>query len=104
MKGYKPPNQVAVLEALKAMDKRIYVSAKEAAEMSSLSEIRIRRLIDTGELPSMLDGRSRRVLTAAVYDRLIAKAKAANPPTGPKLKANPFFGVRPQDVKRRAGL
>jgi hypothetical protein len=99
VKRFKPPNQVEVLRALKHADKRAYLSAKDAAELSSLSEIRIRRLIDMGELPSILDGRSRRVLTAAVYDRLIAKAEAANPPTGPKPKANPFRGVRPNGTR-----
>jgi excisionase family DNA binding protein len=99
VKTYKPPNQETVLEAMKRADKRAYLTCKEAAELSSISEIRIRRLIDAGDLPSMLDGRSRRVLTAAVYDRLIAKAKAANPVTGPKPKANPFWGVRPNGTR-----
>jgi hypothetical protein len=39
------------------------------------------------------------VLTAAVYDRLIAKAKASKPATGPTPKANPFWGVRPNGTR-----
>ena len=102
MKKFVPPDQVAILEALKRAEKHVYFSVKEAAEKSSLSEIYVRRLIDIGELPSILEGRSRRVLAAAVWDRMIAKARASNPETGPKPKANPFFGVRLQDAKRRA--
>jgi hypothetical protein len=67
--------------------------------LSGLSEMRVRKLVATGELPSMLDGRSRRLLVAAVYDRMIAKAKASNPPTGPKPKAGKFWGVRPQEKR-----
>jgi excisionase family DNA binding protein len=77
----------------------VFVTPKEAATLSGLSEMRVRKLIASGELPSMLDGRSRRVFAVAVYDRMIAKTKASNPPAGPKLKANPFFGVRPQEKR-----
>jgi excisionase family DNA binding protein len=75
----------------------VFVTPKEAAAFSGLSEMRVRKLIASGELPSMLDGRSRRVF--AVYDRMIAKTKASNPPARLKLKANPFFGVRPQEKR-----
>jgi excisionase family DNA binding protein len=75
VKKFVPPNQVAILKAMKAAEKRVYYTIKEAAEIMSLSEIYVRRLIDIGELPSILEGRSRRVLAAAVWDRMIAKAE-----------------------------
>ena len=99
VKTFKPPNQVEVLLALKQAEKRVYMTVKEAAELSSLSEERIRKLADKDELPSILDGRSRRLFAPGVWDRMIAKAKAANPPTGPKPKANPFWGVRPNGTR-----
>jgi hypothetical protein len=97
VRNYKPPDPVEHLLKLKAEEKRVFITVREAATISGQSEVRVRKLIASEELPSILDGRSRRVLAVGVYDRLIAMAKASNPTTGPKPKAGKFWGVRPQE-------
>jgi len=71
-----------------AADQRISVSRKVSREMQGdLSQTRHIELELSGELPSYLEGSTRRILVSAVYQRLIRLAIEAHPFDSPEKKA-----------------
>ena len=69
-------------------DQRISVSRKVSREMQGdLSQTRHIELELSGELPSYLEGSTRRILVSAVYQRLIRLAIQAHPLDSPEKKA-----------------
>lgn len=71
-----------------AADQRISVSRKVSREMQGdLSQTRHIELELSGELPSYLEGSTRRILVSAVYQRLIRLAIQAHPLNSPQRKA-----------------
>jgi hypothetical protein len=71
-----------------AADQRISVSRKVSREMQGdLSQTRHIELELSGELPSYLEGSTRRILVSAVYQRLIRLAIQAHPLDSPEKKA-----------------
>jgi excisionase family DNA binding protein len=88
--------EVERLRAQQRADTRLAVSPKEAAALLGLSLSRTRQLIAEQALTSFLDGRSRRVLLASIYDRLVATVAAAHRIDSAMPKAGGFHGTRPK--------
>jgi hypothetical protein len=86
-----------------AADPRISVSRRVSREMQGdLSQTRHIELELSGELPSYLEGSTRRILVSAVYQRLIRLAIEAHPFDCPEKKVRQPAHMR--RVKPRPGL
>jgi excisionase family DNA binding protein len=93
--------EIERLRDLQKNNRRLLVTIPEAATMLGLSVSRIRELLRTGELPSVLDGHARRVCLAPLYARLIDMLLRSTPVEGKLVTPYKFNGVRPR-VKRAA--
>jgi excisionase family DNA binding protein len=83
--GFKGPFTAAALAIAErtlieaAADKRMLVSIRDAATMLGCGPRRVYRLIEAGELESLVDGASRRVVTGSLYDFIIRRAALSWP-------------------------
>jgi hypothetical protein len=89
--------EIERLRDLQKNDRRLLITIAEAATMQALSVSRIRELVRTGELPSVLDGHARRVCTGPLYARLIDMLLRSAPVEGKLVTPYRFNGVRPHE-------
>jgi excisionase family DNA binding protein len=87
------------LRAMQAKDPCIWCSPKEAARVIGCGLTTIRKMIESGELPSRLDFGRRLILKSAAYDRGVAGLGASIPGNGPIPKRSKFPGKRPHELK-----
>jgi hypothetical protein len=86
---------LAELRERQRLDKRIYVSSEDAKLLTGLRETRLRDFVASGRFPSLLDGRSRRLQVAALYDFLAERIAESHPASGERVVAG-----RPRKMAR----
>jgi len=87
---------IADIDVREANDPRVVVSRKDAMVMLGVKQTKLLELEGAGILRSFLDGASRRISAASIYDRLRALAVASHP-----LNAEPAKVRRPKHMRRR---
>ena len=85
------------IQRAQSLDQRVIVSRRVAQAMLSIGQTRLLELEKLGLLHSLLDGSSRRITTASVYNYLIARAVASHPSDGVEEKVR-----LPSNMKRKA--
>jgi hypothetical protein len=94
----------AQVDAREAADFRVLLSTADACAMIGCGPRRLAQLMDGREVDSVLEGRSRRVVTASVYN-LIRKRIAASHPAGQApVKAHDGHALRKRKITKTEGL
>jgi hypothetical protein len=93
----------AQVDAREAADFRVLLSTADTCAMIGCGPRRLTQLMDGGEIDSVLEGRSRRVVTASVYS-LIRKRIAASHPAGQApVKAHDGRALRKREITKTEG-
>ena len=94
--------QIQQVQQQHKADPRLVVTMADACIMLGLKLTSVQNLVTDGSLVSVLDGRRRLIVTASIYNRLVANIAHSNPASGNPPKAHGFLGKRPQD-KAKSG-
>jgi hypothetical protein len=86
----------ADIDRKEANDQRVVMSRKEAMVILGIKQTKLLELEDAGILRSFVDGASRRISAASIYDRLRALAVASHPLNAEQAKVR-----RPKHMLRR---
>lgn len=72
----KAPHLTAAeyLETLAMLDFRLTISVQEACDMMGVGRTKLYELLESGEIQSFPDGKSRRILVVSIWRRLIRLA------------------------------
>jgi hypothetical protein len=77
---------IASIRAAQAQDDRALIPTRDAMKMLGCSERRLFDLIGSNELLSILEGGSRRIVAASLYDLVCRRAIASHPADGPAAR------------------
>jgi hypothetical protein len=94
--------EIVALRERQQRDPRVAVAGRVAYQMLGTGATRQRELIEAGELASILDGASRRILVSSIYDYLVRRIVASYPLERPPAKARRFLGKRLHELEREA--
>ncbi|HZZ21658.1 MAG TPA: hypothetical protein VFE60_03340 [Roseiarcus sp.] len=95
---------LAQVGAREAADFRVLLSTTDARDMLGCGMRRLTQLMDEGEVDSVLEGRSRRVVASSLYN-LIRKRIAASHPAGQApVKVHDGRALRKREITKTEGL
>jgi hypothetical protein len=91
---------VGQIDAREAVDPRVLLSTADACEMIGCGPRRLTQLMDGHEIDSVLEGRSRRVVTASLYDLIRKRIVASHPADQAPVKAHDGRALRKREVTK----
>jgi hypothetical protein len=94
---------IAEIDAREAADQRVLGTTTIGCDMVGCKGRRFTQLMDSGEIPSVLEGRSRRPFMHGIYNLLRRRVAASHPAGKPPAKVHDGRALRRREVTKTEG-
>jgi hypothetical protein len=91
---------IAEIDAREAADQRVLGTTTIGCDMVGCKGRRFTQLMDSGEIPSVLEGRSRRPFMSGIYNLLRRRIAKSHPADKPPVKAHDGRALRKREVTK----